>query len=418
MADKRLSGQNKITVPWKARSIEALKPKNKRYIAWDISETGKGVRVSPKGKRTFIYMYRYPRPGGTPVPVMKSYKAKTLAEFEEQCLEDQNLLRAGIDPRERKKPKLVATDDIKTVSDGWARYVKDHLTPADGTITYTSKKANELMEGRMLPLIGDENIKTITTSQVLGAAAKIAKKHPTTAHRAMRWTAASLNYWHALGYGPAAPIFGGKAVNKVLGKLKPRDRVLSKPEIRNFWHNLPKTRMDAATRIALKLILASVQRPSDIVGARWNEVHWDENLECRIWVIPAKRYKTDREQRVPLSPIVSQLFDDAKELANGSEYLFPSGKAHMAPEALAHAVRRNTEALKMNEPRWVPYDLRRTGSTSMGDLDLDEIVIDRCLGHAQPTIRKTYNLAKYDKSKREALDEWGEELQRIINKGR
>ena len=41
------------------RTIAALKPKTERYEKWEGGRTGFGVRVSPKGRKSWIYMYRF-----------------------------------------------------------------------------------------------------------------------------------------------------------------------------------------------------------------------------------------------------------------------------------------------------------------------------------------------------------------------
>ena len=41
------------------RSIAALKPKAERYEVWEDGRTGLGVRVSPKSRKSWIYMYRF-----------------------------------------------------------------------------------------------------------------------------------------------------------------------------------------------------------------------------------------------------------------------------------------------------------------------------------------------------------------------
>ena len=43
------------------RSIDALKPKEQRYEVWEDGRTGFGVRVSPKGTKSWLYMYRFNR---------------------------------------------------------------------------------------------------------------------------------------------------------------------------------------------------------------------------------------------------------------------------------------------------------------------------------------------------------------------
>ena len=41
------------------RSVKALKPKAERYEVWEDGRTGLGVRISPAGRKSWIYMYRF-----------------------------------------------------------------------------------------------------------------------------------------------------------------------------------------------------------------------------------------------------------------------------------------------------------------------------------------------------------------------
>ncbi len=41
------------------RSIAALKPKATHYEVWQDGRTGLGIRVSPKGRKSWNYMYRF-----------------------------------------------------------------------------------------------------------------------------------------------------------------------------------------------------------------------------------------------------------------------------------------------------------------------------------------------------------------------
>jgi hypothetical protein len=41
------------------RSISALKPKAQRYEKWEDGRTGFGVRVSTRGRKSWLYMYRF-----------------------------------------------------------------------------------------------------------------------------------------------------------------------------------------------------------------------------------------------------------------------------------------------------------------------------------------------------------------------
>ncbi len=41
------------------KGIAALKAKPERYEVWEDGRTGLGVRVSPKGRKSWVYIYRF-----------------------------------------------------------------------------------------------------------------------------------------------------------------------------------------------------------------------------------------------------------------------------------------------------------------------------------------------------------------------
>ena len=41
------------------KGIAALKPKAERYEVWEAGKTGLGLRVSTRGRKSWIYMYRF-----------------------------------------------------------------------------------------------------------------------------------------------------------------------------------------------------------------------------------------------------------------------------------------------------------------------------------------------------------------------
>ncbi|MBT4488983.1 MAG: DUF4102 domain-containing protein [Rhodospirillaceae bacterium] len=43
------------------RSIDALKPKAERFEVWEDGRTGLGLRITPRSKKTFVFMYRFDR---------------------------------------------------------------------------------------------------------------------------------------------------------------------------------------------------------------------------------------------------------------------------------------------------------------------------------------------------------------------
>lgn len=79
---------------------------------------------------------------------------------------------------------------------------------------------------------------------------------------------------------------------------RPRERILSKAEIRSLWCDLDASSISLEIRDALGLQLLLGLRISEVLGANKSEI----NLVHRVWIIPAARTKSNREQRLPLPP--------------------------------------------------------------------------------------------------------------------
>ena len=77
-------------------SIRALKPKPARYEAWETNGKGFGLRISPAGRKTFIYMYRFE--GTARRMTLGTYPALTLSQAHEIHAKAKLELERGTDP--------------------------------------------------------------------------------------------------------------------------------------------------------------------------------------------------------------------------------------------------------------------------------------------------------------------------------
>src|SRR5262249_35445699 len=92
----------------------------------------------------------------------------------------------------------------------------------------------------------------------------------------------------------ASPVAVMKAA-KIIGKRKPRQRLLSEDEI----IDLPRaaSEMPYPHGPLLLMLLYTGQRHSDVALCPWGEI----NLERRQWIIAAGRFKSEVSHLVPLS---------------------------------------------------------------------------------------------------------------------
>ncbi len=74
------------------------------------------------------------------------------------------------------------------------------------------------------------------------------------------------------------------------------------------------------TKLALKMILLTGQRPGEVTGMTWAEI--DE--AGQVWNIPAGRMKNSEAQRVPLSPMALDVIEQTKAYSIDCDHVFRS----------------------------------------------------------------------------------------------
>lgn len=196
---------------------------------------------------------------------------------------------------------------------------------------------------------------------------------------------------------------------RVKPKVKevPRERSLALDEVRCIWGNLERLNVEKKTICALRLLLLTLQRESEVVGIHKSEL----NVNAGTWIIPGERTKNKRPHLVPLSPPVIAIIAEMEDEAPGSEFLFPGqGKAkHMSKRPLQRAVADNLDILGV--AKFTPHDLRRTGSTQLGAFKVPRFDRERVLNHTDRTVGAVYDRYGYEDEKRAALNLWADIVQ-------
>ena len=195
------------------------------------------------------------------------------------------------------------------------------------------------------------------------------------------------------------------------GQENRRDRVLDGKEIKILWERLDGLQASPVGLSAIRFILATVQRPGEVVTAEWSEI----DLEAGWWTIPAEKSKNGLAHRVPLSPLALRILKKQERL---DSYVFASPQktdGHFTVNALSRTLNRNRELLGLEH--FTPHDLRRTAASHIASMGFSRLVISKVLNHVESGVTAVYDRHSYDKEKRTALNAWSQKLTDIL-KGR
>jgi integrase len=88
---------------------------------------------------------------------------------------------------------------------------------------------------------------------------------------------------------------------------------------------------------ALEFPILTAARTSEVLGATWGEIDWED---AKVWTIPPERTKSKRQHRVPLSPPAIKLLRELY-VEDGNPYLFiGSSQPRLGAATLQNTMRR------------------------------------------------------------------------------
>jgi len=382
--------------------VKALKSKKNRYIEWD-EVSGLGVRVSPVGRKSFVFMYRHEKTAR--MMTLGSYPKLNLAEARTRAAKAKEEVSRGNDPGKSLVEKKREDRKSPTVEGLVEEYLEKWAKPRKRTW----EEDERVLYKDVVPVIGRRKAKDIKKRDVvLLLDAVVDRGSPASANKTYGIIRKVFNFAVArtiLKYSPCA------GMDKPSESGDERERVLDEKEIKSFWNKLEEVPITKGTKLAFKLLLVLGQRRGETTTAEWKEF----DHEKQTWTIPGEKTKNKKRHTVPLTSLAIELLLEAKELACESRWVFPglSGDKSLNPGTISQAIRKNREIFGLDH--FTAHDLRRTASTYMGELGVDEFHISKVLNHTtQGVTSKHYNLHKYDPEKRQALETWERKLKTVL----
>jgi integrase len=397
--------------------IRALKPKSSRYEVWEGGRNGFGIRISPHGRKSWVFMYWFER----------MQKRMTFGVYPEMTLEKAHSAHAKareqlinkIDPSELLIQTNIAHRGSPTVSQLVNEYIEKWAKPRKRTW----KEDARMLSKDVIPYLGKRKAKDIKRRDIVLLIDEIVDRgSPITANRTLRVIKKMFSFAVKRGVLDASPCMEIDPP----AKENQRERVLTEEEIKMFWLGLDKAKMSDATKLVLRLLLITAQRKGEVSQAEWSEI----DLRNMWWTIPKERSKNERIHRVPLSPMALDIFRQAKIRRLGdSKWVFPSSKGQpITPRSISRAIRNNSEKKSSDSRKhtppygdffkidhFTPHDLRRTATSMMTSAGISEFDVSKVLNHTvQSVTNKHYNHYSYDKEKQKALGIWERKLTTIL----
>ena len=188
-----------------------------------------------------------------------------------------------------------------------------------------------------MPKLGGRPVHRINTSDVMAVLLPIWNEKRVTARRIRQRIGAVMRWAVAQGYREDNP--AGEAIGAALPKngFRPQHhRALPYAEVGEAIQTVRASGAYPATALAFEFLVLTACRSGEVRGALWKEI----DLEAREWRIPAERMKTGREHRVPLSGRALAVMQEARRLADGSGFVFPSARGGPLSEVAMPAMVR------------------------------------------------------------------------------
>lgn len=287
------------------------------------------LRVSASLNKSWVF--RWVRHGVEREIGLGAYPVVTLAAARAAAAEARTNLAEGRDPKLERDRQREAHRTFGTVA-------KEYLSEMGGR--WSNEKTSWQWEHTLTKFaqpIAKRPVVSIETADVLRLLKPIWQDKPETAAKARMRLEAVLDYAKAKGWREGEnPARWKGHLSNILPPRKKLTRghhpAMPYSEVPEFIQQLRGSEAMAAR--ALRFLILTAARTSEVLKATWNEI----DLDTALWTIPAERMKARRLHRVPLSENAMEVLRPLHELRS-SEFVFPGqrlGKplSNMAMEML------------------------------------------------------------------------------------
>jgi integrase len=377
-------------------AIDDLPTPSSDVVYWDTGLPGFGLKITPKGRKVFIVLYRT---GGAGSKLRKftigPYGRVTLHQARVAAQKVFAARLEGRDPaaERREARRRLVTDRVEDLLETYIEQRVAQHRSAGEIARLLRREMGKPWAGKSIHEISKrdvvEVIEAIVQRGALGAANKVLKSIKTF----LRWCVGRA----VLDQSPAEGV-------PMPAKQVARDRVLTDDELARV--------ILAARKIGpyggiVELLALTGQRREEVARLSHQEV----DLANRVWTIPKSRTKNGKAHIVHLSAQSMAVLGRA----GGPGALVFSLLGTKPFQAFGRAKRMLDQLSGVTG--WRLHDLRRTCVSGMARLGVAPHVADKILNHQSGTISgvaAVYQRHEFLAERKAALDLWGAHLASLI----
>jgi integrase len=378
-------------------AIDALPTPKSDVVYWDAGCPGFGVKVTPKGRKVFIVLYRT---GGAGSKLRKytvgPYGRVTLHQARVAA---QKVFAAKLEGRDPAAEKRAARRRIVAdrVEDLLETFIAQRLSQnrSGGEIArLLRREIGRTWAGRSIHEISKRDVvEVVTAIEQRGA--------PVAANKALKATKTFLRWCVGRAVLDQSPAEGVPLPSKEVS----RDRVLDDNELAQVI--LAARKIGGPYGGIVELLALTGQRREEIARLHREEL----DLARRIWIIPKSRTKNAKAHVVHLSGQSMAVLKCADQ--RGPYVLSLLGTKPF--QEFSRAKRRLDQLSGVIG--WRLHDLRRTCVSGMARLGVAPHVADKILNHQAGTISgvaAVYQRHEFLLERKDALDRWGAHVAQIV----
>jgi integrase len=378
-------------------AIDTLPTPNSDVVYWDAGLPGFGVKVTPKGRKVFIVLYRT---GGAASRLRKytigPYGRITLHQAR---IAAQKVFAARLDGRDpasekREAKRRVAVDRVEDLLETFISQRLSQNRSVEEISRLLRRAIGKPWAGRSIHEIGKRDVIEIVAGIEQRGAPAAANKTLKSIKTFMSWCVGRAIIEKSPAEGIPLP-----------SKETARDRVLNDKELADVI--LGARKVGEPYRGIVEFLALTGQRRKEVAQMRWEEVDFTQ----RLWTIPKARTKNKKPHFVQLS---DQALAVLKRQTKEGPFVFSvSGQR---PFQHFSNAKRELDRLS-GVIGWRIHDLRRTCVSGMARLGVAPHVADKILNHQSGTISgvaAVYQRHDFVSERKEALLRWGAHVDTVL----